>query len=167
MPRAPHLSRAAPVRNFMPDPGSPGRSPGALSAPLKCRACAQLYSRPSNSLDNLRCRAAHLSSAVPSRRPWRANFSERAKKSARLCGEMRFHFWLSKRIALIKRKGRARKNIPNGFSEAPAPAPKALRPCRGRCHTRAGSWQQPPIGNRHRNITRSLSVARTCPNHSP
>ena len=98
-----HLSSAAPVRNFISDPQilsvicdvaprrSPGaspalspalpqRSPGAPTTPLKCRTCAQLYSRPSNSLGNLRCRAAHLSSAEPSRRPWQANFSERAKK---------------------------------------------------------------------------------------
>ena len=111
------LSSAAPVRNFIPDPQilsvicdvaprrSPGaspalsqalpqRSPGAPPTPLKCRTCAQLYSRPSNSLSHLRCRAAHLSSAVPLRRPWRANFSECAKKSARLCGEMRVHFYL-------------------------------------------------------------------------
>ena len=97
-------------------PALPQRSAGAPSTPLKCRTCAQLYSRPSNSLGNLRCRAAHLSSAAPSRRPWQANFSERAKKSAHLCGEMRVHFCLSKLCCLTKRNGRAHKNPPNGFS---------------------------------------------------
>ena len=54
--------------------------PGAPPTPLKCRTCAQLYSRPSNSLSNLRRRASHLSGAAPPRRPWQADFSGRVKK---------------------------------------------------------------------------------------
>ena len=91
-------------------------SPSALPTPLKCRTCAQLYSRPSNSLGNLRCRAADLISAAPSRRLLQASFSERAKKSAHLCGEMRVHFCLPKLCCLTKRQGRAHKNPPNGCS---------------------------------------------------
>ena len=106
--------------------------PGAPPTPLKCRTCAQLYSRPSNSLSNLRCRASHLSSAAPPWRPWQANFSERAKKSARLCGEMRVHFCLPKLCCLTKRKGRAHKNPPNRFLEARGPTLNAQLPADGR-----------------------------------
>ena len=129
---SPALSRRSSGASPALSPALPQRSPGALPTPLKCRTCAQLYSRPSNSLGNLRCRAAHLSSAVPLRRPWRANFSECAKKSARLCGEMRVHFCLPKLCCLTKRKGRAHKNPPNRFLEARGPTLDAQIPAADR-----------------------------------
>ena len=84
-----HLSSAAPVRNFIPDP--------------------QILS--------VICEVARHTTQVPSLRgaPGRPTFRSARKKSARLCGEMRVHFCLSKLCCLTKRNGRAHKNPPNGF----------------------------------------------------
>ena len=129
---SPALSRRPSGASLALSPARPQRSPDAPPTPLKCRTCAQLYSRPSNSLNNLRCRASRLSGAAPPRRPWQGNFSERAKKSAHLCGEMRVHFCLPKLCCLTKRKGRAHKNPPNRFLEARGPALNAQLPADGR-----------------------------------
>ena len=54
------LSRRSPGASPALSPALPQRSPGTLPTPLKCRTCAQLYSRPSHSFNNLRCRAPKI-----------------------------------------------------------------------------------------------------------
>ena len=101
-----HLSSAAPVRNFIPDP--------------------QILS--------VICDAARHTSQVPRLRgaPGRPTFRGARKKSAHLCGEMRVRFCLPGLCCLTKRKGRAHKNPPNRFLEARGPTLNAQIPAAGR-----------------------------------
>ena len=87
-----HLSSAAPVRNFIPDP--------------------QILS--------IICDAARHASQVPRLRaaPGRPTFRSARKKSARLCGKMRGQFCLPEMKCLTKRKGGSSNKFPKRIRAA-------------------------------------------------